>query len=91
MTLLGHDVTIFERESEAGGMLRYGIPEFRLPRDILRIELHNALRLGVTLRTGTGVGNGKGEVPLSQLRSEMPPDVAPVRQGRRIEMSYIGG
>jgi formate dehydrogenase major subunit len=70
LSLLGHDVTIFERETEAGGMLRYGIPEFRLPRDILAIELHNALRLGVTLRTGTGVGNGKGEVPLSQLRSK---------------------
>lgn len=70
LSLLGHDVTIFERETEAGGMLRYGIPEFRLPRDILTIELHNALRLGVTLKTGAGVGNGPGEVPLSKLRTD---------------------
>jgi formate dehydrogenase major subunit len=47
LSLLGHDVTIFEREREPGGMLYYGIPEFRLPREILRVELHNALRLGV--------------------------------------------
>jgi formate dehydrogenase major subunit len=70
LSLLGHDVTIFEREREAGGMLRYGIPEFRLPRDILTVELHNALRLGVGLRTGTGVGNGEGEIPLADLRRD---------------------
>lgn len=70
LSLLGHDVTILERESEAGGMLRYGIPEFRLPRDILRIELHNSLRLGVELKTGVSVGNGPGEIPLSRLRAD---------------------
>lgn len=70
LSLLGHDVTIFEREADAGGMLRYGIPAFRLPRDVLHVELHNALRLGVELRTATAVGNGKGEVPLSQLRKD---------------------
>ena len=68
LSLLGHDVTIFERESEPGGMLRYGIPEFRLPRDILRIELHNALRLGVELKTGVSIGTGAGETSLGELR-----------------------
>jgi len=70
LSLLGHDVTIFERESKAGGMLRYGIPAFRLPRDILDVEIHNALRLGVELRTGVTVGNGEGEIPLSELRDK---------------------
>jgi len=70
LSMLGHDVTIFEREQEPGGMLRYGIPEFRLPRDILTVELHNALRLGVDLKTGVGVGNGEGEVRLSELRRQ---------------------
>jgi formate dehydrogenase major subunit len=51
-------------------MLRYGIPEFRLPRDVLNVELHNALRLGVELLTGTAVGNGDGEVRLSDLRRD---------------------
>ncbi len=70
LSLMGHDVTLFEREAEAGGMLNYGIPEFRLPRDILREEIHNALRLGVDLKTGVTIGNGEGEIPLSSLRSE---------------------
>jgi len=70
LSMLGHDVTIFERESEPGGMLRYGIPEFRLPRDILKVELHNALRLGVELKTGVAIGNGPGEMPIARLRAE---------------------
>lgn len=70
LSMLGHDVVIFEREARAGGMLYYGIPEFRLPRDILDTELHNALRLGVQLRTGTGIGNGPGEARISQLLNE---------------------
>jgi NADPH-dependent glutamate synthase beta subunit-like oxidoreductase/NAD-dependent dihydropyrimidine dehydrogenase PreA subunit len=48
-------------------MLYYGIPEFRLPREILRVELHNALRLGVELKTGVTVGSGPGETSLSGL------------------------
>jgi NADPH-dependent glutamate synthase beta subunit-like oxidoreductase/ferredoxin len=68
LSLMGHDVTLFEREAEAGGMLNYGIPEFRLPRDVLHEEIHNALRLGVDLKTGVTIGNGPGEVPLRQLR-----------------------
>jgi NADPH-dependent glutamate synthase beta subunit-like oxidoreductase/ferredoxin len=70
LTILGHDVTLFEREKNAGGMLAYGIPEFRLPRDILNEEIRNAVRLGVELRTGVGVGTGKGEVTISELREE---------------------
>ncbi len=68
LSLMGHDVTVFEREAQAGGMLNYGIPEFRLPRDVLREEIHNALRLGVDLKTGITIGNGDGETPLSELR-----------------------
>lgn len=70
LSILGHDVTILEKEHEAGGMLRYGIPEFRLPRDILSIELHNALRLGATLKTDVAVGNGPGEIPIAKLRAD---------------------
>ena len=70
LSLLGHDVTIFEREREPGGMLYYGIPEFRLPREVLQVELHNALRLGVELKTGVAVGTGEGEVKLSSLQKD---------------------
>ena len=70
LSLLGHDVVIFEREERAGGMLRYGIPEFRLPRDTLDIELHNALRLGVQMRTGAEIGNGEGQIPMAKLEQD---------------------
>ncbi len=67
LTTLGHDVTLFEREQKAGGMLAYGIPEFRLPRDILDEELRNAIRLGVDLKTGVEIGNEPGQVPLQDM------------------------
>lgn len=67
LSLFGHDVVILEREELPGGMLRYGIPEFRLPRDVLQTELHNALRLGVQLRTGVGVGCETNDVRASTL------------------------
>ncbi|MCP5037932.1 MAG: FAD-dependent oxidoreductase [Rhodobacteraceae bacterium] len=70
LSLMGHDITVFEREDKAGGMLNYGIPEFRLPRDVLGEEIHNALRLGVDLRTGVTIGNGEDETSLSALREE---------------------
>jgi glutamate synthase (NADPH/NADH) small chain len=56
LALLGIEVTILDALDEPGGMLRYGIPEFRLPRDILREEVDAVLGLGVALRTGVRVG-----------------------------------
>jgi len=70
LSTLGHAVTILEREERPGGMLYYGIPEFRLPREVLDVEVHNAVRLGVELETGVAVGPGAGEVPLTKLLGE---------------------
>jgi NADPH-dependent glutamate synthase beta subunit-like oxidoreductase/ferredoxin len=67
LSMLGHDVTIFEAEAIAGGMLYYGIPEFRLPRDVLSLEVRNALRLGVELKSGVAVGTGPNDARLSKL------------------------
>lgn len=52
----GHDITIFETESQLGGMLRYGIPEFRLPKSIL--DRYTALlkRSGIHIRLHTAIG-----------------------------------
>lgn len=47
----GHGVTVFEAEKKAGGMLRYGIPEFRLPRDILDQEIGWIQQSGVQIKT----------------------------------------
>ncbi|MFZ5586532.1 MAG: FAD-dependent oxidoreductase [Thermodesulfobacteriota bacterium] len=51
----GHAVTVFEAQAEAGGMLRYGIPAYRLPREVLTQELDQITRLGVDIRTGVEV------------------------------------
>ncbi len=56
MAKAGCDVTIFEALHEAGGVLRYGIPEFRLPNEILDAELENLKALGVKIKCNTLVG-----------------------------------
>lgn len=54
---LGYEVTIFEALHKAGGVLSYGIPEFRLPKEsVLKAELDSVLRLGVKLETDVFVG-----------------------------------
>lgn len=53
---MGHSVTIFEALHEAGGVLIYGIPEFRLPKSILKAEVDYLKRLGVEVRTNFVVG-----------------------------------
>jgi heterodisulfide reductase subunit A2 len=52
----GHDVTVFESLPEPGGMLRYAIPEYRLPKAELRKEIGYIQKLGVTIRCGTEIG-----------------------------------
>jgi glutamate synthase (NADPH/NADH) small chain len=52
----GYRVTIFEALHELGGVLRYGIPEFRLPRDILDLEIERVRALGVETKTNFVVG-----------------------------------
>lgn len=56
LSVIGFEVEIVEALERPGGMLAYGIPEFRLPRDILKAEIDTILRLGVRLRTGVKVG-----------------------------------
>ena len=53
---MGHDVTIFEALHDTGGVLRYGIPEFRLPKRIVDVEVANLLSLGVTIECNVIVG-----------------------------------
>jgi heterodisulfide reductase subunit A-like polyferredoxin len=52
----GYRPTIFEALPKAGGMLRVGIPDYRLPKDVLDREIDNILRLGVELKTNTALG-----------------------------------
>jgi NADH-quinone oxidoreductase subunit F len=51
----GHSVTVFEALPEPGGMMRVGIPDYRLPKDILRAEIKEIENIGVEIRTNTSV------------------------------------
>ena len=53
---LGHSATIFEALHKPGGVLAYGIPSFRLPRDVIQAEIDEARRLGVVIRTDWVIG-----------------------------------
>lgn len=65
LALKGHEVTIFEALPEPGGMLRVGIPEYRLPKEILRQEIGYIQKLGVEIKTGVQVGK---EITLEKLK-----------------------
>jgi formate dehydrogenase major subunit len=56
LTKMGHQVTIFESLPKLGGMLRYGIPEYRLPRKELDDEIQGILNLGIKAHTGKALG-----------------------------------
>jgi glutamate synthase (NADPH/NADH) small chain len=64
---MGHEVTVFEALHAAGGVLRYGIPEFRLPKAILDKEIARIKRLGVTIECNVIVGK---TVTLGELREQ---------------------
>lgn len=53
---LGHEVTIFEAMPKLGGMLRYGIPEYRLPKKVLDWEIEGIVNLGIEVRTNVTFG-----------------------------------
>lgn len=63
----GYPVTVFEELAEPGGWLRAGIPEYRLPRDVLDDEIDAIKRLGVEIRLGVRVGK---DLTFDQLKSE---------------------
>jgi len=55
----GHDVTIFEAAPAPGGMLRYGIPAYRLPREVLDRDIKNVTALGVTIQVNQRIESAK--------------------------------
>lgn len=67
LVLKGHDVTIFDEHEHLGGMMRYGIPGFRTPRDILDAEIQRIIDLGVKTRMKTRVGT---DITMEQIRKD---------------------
>ena len=64
LAMLGHDVTVFEERSAAGGMLRFAIPEYRLPKAVVQRELDLITGVGVKMQFNTRVGF---DLPLNDL------------------------
>jgi len=67
LALLGHAVTCYDSRPKAGGMLRYALPEYRLPKEVLDREVELIERVGVELRLGIEVGT---EVTLNDLAQQ---------------------
>lgn len=67
LTLLGYQVKIFEKLPQAGGMMRYGIPEYRLPYDMLDKDIQYILSLGVEIQYNTTIGK---DITIEQLKEQ---------------------
>ncbi|MBQ6603535.1 MAG: FAD-dependent oxidoreductase [Eubacterium sp.] len=65
----GYSVTVFEKRELPGGMLRYGIPAFRLDKEVLDIEIQYLKDMGVTFKTGVAFGT---DITLEELQKEYP-------------------
>ena len=75
----GYQVTVFEALHHAGGVLVYGIPEFRLPKQkVVEPEIENLRRLGVEIRTNVIIGKS---ITIDQLFSEMEYDAVYIASG----------
>ncbi|HIU58778.1 MAG TPA: FAD-dependent oxidoreductase [Candidatus Scatosoma pullistercoris] len=66
LSLMGHSVTLFEAKKKLGGMLRYGIPSYRLPREILDKEIAQLMSVGVEVKTETTVGENPSILDLKK-------------------------
>lgn len=67
LSIMGHDVTVYEQRKQLGGMLRYGIPSYRLPREILDREIEGLKQTGFKTVTDTEIGK---DITLADLRKD---------------------
>lgn len=67
LAVYGHDVTVFEKDARPGGMMTYGMPNFRLEKDVVQAEIDIVKALGVEIKCGVEVGK---DVTIQQLRDE---------------------
>ena len=70
LQLMGHQTVVYEAKAQLGGMLRYGIPNYRFPRVRLQEDIDAILSTGVEVHLNTKIGDGEGEISLAQLKAE---------------------
>lgn len=70
LRLMGHSVTVYEKRSKLGGMLRFGIPRFRLSEEALEKDLKMILSTGIDVKLSAGIGDGEGDVSIETLRRD---------------------
>ncbi|MBW2532369.1 MAG: FAD-dependent oxidoreductase, partial [Deltaproteobacteria bacterium] len=83
----GYEVTVFEELPQAGGMLRYGIPAYRLPRDILDEDIARILATGIELKTGTRIGR---DVSMKDLKERFAAVFLAVGAHRSLRLGLEG-
>lgn len=67
LSIMGHEVTVFEQRQRLGGMLRYGIPAYRFPREILDREIEGLKLAGFETKTGVSIGR---DLSIAALREQ---------------------
>ena len=67
LALMGHKVTIYEKRKQLGGMMRYGIPSYRFPRELMDAEIQSILSMGIEVHTNCNVGT---DISFQDLRAK---------------------
>jgi glutamate synthase (NADPH) small chain len=92
LTRAGHEVTVFERDDRLGGLLRYGIPEFKMEKSVLDRRLAQLRAEGAKFVTGCEVGgSGKGDLSVEALRAQFDAVVLAVGALRGRDAAEIEG
>lgn len=83
----GHDVTVYDAMPKMGGMLRYGIPEYRLPKAILDKEIESIAEMGVKMINNTKIGK---DITLDELKSKFDATVIAIGAWKSTKIGCIG-
>lgn len=83
----GHSVTIFEQMPQMGGMLRYGIPEYRLPKAVLDKEIKLIEDMGVTLKNNVNIGK---DIPFEEIKEDHDATLVAIGAWNSSKMSVQG-